>query len=82
MVKCYIFVHAGNDITKMLLTQALQPLGCDGGPPAGKHFVFDLDFNPPVCLIVSPRISYNNNGYNNSCNADCVSISEMVYRNR
>jgi len=77
-----MFVHAGNNITAMLLTQALQPLGCDGGAPAGKHFEFDLDFNPLVCLIVSPSTSYNNNnnnnnGYNNSGNVDCVNISEI-----
>ena len=58
MVNRFISVNAGNDITTLLVTQALQPLGCDGGPPAGKHLVFDLDFNPPVCLIVSPSISY------------------------
>ena len=54
MVNRFISVNAGNDITTLLVTQALQPLGCDGGPPAGTHFVFDLDFYPAVCLIVSP----------------------------
>ncbi|KAK2168434.1 hypothetical protein NP493_1225g02050 [Ridgeia piscesae] len=46
---CFIHQHwQRNDITSMLLTQALQPLGCDGGPPAGKYPEFDLKFSPKV----------------------------------
>ena len=48
----YRYIHIGKDVTSMLLTQALQPLGCDGGPPAGKYPVFDLEFSPKVWKIL------------------------------
>ena len=47
-VNSFKYIHTGKDITSMLLTQALLPLGCDGGPPAGKYPVFDLEFIPKV----------------------------------
>ena len=44
-----MFIHTGKDITSMLLTQASQPLGCDGGPPHVKlPPKFDLEFDPKV----------------------------------
>ena len=49
MVNCVVFVHTGHDITALLLTQALKPLGCPGDPPFGKHPVFDLEWEPLVC---------------------------------
>ena len=56
----FIFAHTGNDITSMLLTQALQPLGCDDGPPAVKPPpVFDLEFNPKVCWIMLACINFS-----------------------
>ena len=42
-----IFIDIGNDITSMLLTQAL--LGCDDDVPAGKTPEFDVGFSPEVC---------------------------------
>ena len=48
-VKYVVFVHTGHDITAMLLTHALKPLGCPGGPLSGKHPVFDLEWDPLVC---------------------------------
>jgi len=51
MVKCLVFIHTGKEITSMLLTQALQPLGCDSGPPRVKPPPeFDLEFNPKVYI--------------------------------
>ena len=53
MINCVLFVHTGHDITALLLAQELKPLGCPGGSLSGKHPVFDLDFNPPVCCILT-----------------------------
>ena len=81
----FIFAHTGNDITSMLLTQALQPLGCDGGPPAGKpRPEFDPRFNPNVCWIMLDFMQQLTmdvsdmmiTKINNSCKIDCVGISE------
>jgi len=51
MANVFVFFHTGHDITSMVLTQALKPLGCSGEPLAGKHPVFDLEFNPLVCCM-------------------------------
>ena len=51
MVKYVILVHTVNDITSMLVTQALKPLCPGEDPPAGKRPVFDLDWDPLVCCI-------------------------------
>ena len=81
----FIFVHTGNDITSMLLTQALQPLGCDDGPPAVKPPPeFDLGFNPMVSWIMLACMQQLTIGVsdilitkmNNSYNIGCVGISE------
>ena len=58
----------------MLLTQALQPLGCDDGPPAGKYPVFDLEFSPEVWRIVSVCMYM----FNNSCKVDFVGLWEFI----
>jgi len=42
-------INIGNDITSMLLTQALQPLGCDDDdPPDENPPEFDIEFSPKV----------------------------------
>ena len=71
----------------MLLTQALQPLGCDDGPPAVKPPPkFDPGFNPKVCwsmlacmqqliMVVSAMTTTT---LSNCCSIDCVGISEYI----
>ena len=45
----YFCIHTGNDITSMLLTQALEPRGCDDDDPLDKKPPkFDVHFNPKV----------------------------------